>query len=111
MLRLEILLVSDSFLATISKVSILFVYETSSGVVFQDVIQAIAETAFVTSPYPLLLSFENHCRLPFVSYGNVDCSETNVSHFSKKNQSTMAEYCEKIFGDRLLKEPLLDYPV
>lgn len=28
----------------------------------QDVIQAIKETAFVTSEYPVILSFENHCR-------------------------------------------------
>lgn len=28
----------------------------------QDVIQAIKETAFVTSDYPIILSFENHCR-------------------------------------------------
>lgn len=27
----------------------------------QDVIQAIKETAFVTSDYPIILSFENHC--------------------------------------------------
>lgn len=38
-----------------------------SGFVFllffqQDVIQAIKETAFVTSEYPVILSFENHCR-------------------------------------------------
>jgi len=29
----------------------------------QDVIHAIRDTAFVTSEYPVLLSFENHCRL------------------------------------------------
>ena len=28
----------------------------------QDVILAIKETAFVTSEYPVILSFENHCR-------------------------------------------------
>lgn len=28
----------------------------------QDVIQAIKDTAFVTSEYPVILSFENHCR-------------------------------------------------
>lgn len=31
--------------------------------VLQDVIYAIRDTAFVTSEYPVLLSFENHCRL------------------------------------------------
>lgn len=27
----------------------------------QDVLEAIAESAFKTSDYPVLLSFENHC--------------------------------------------------
>lgn len=31
-------------------------------VFLQDAIQAIKETAFVTSEYPVILSFENHCR-------------------------------------------------
>ncbi|XP_063725303.1 1-phosphatidylinositol 4,5-bisphosphate phosphodiesterase beta-4-like isoform X2 [Symsagittifera roscoffensis] len=62
-----------------------------SDINFKDVIQAIAETAFVTTPYPLLLSFENHC--------------------SKKNQLKMAEYCEHFFGDHLLKQPLQDHPL
>lgn len=36
----------------------------------QDVIQAIKETAFVTSEYPVILSFENHCRcvVPTVNF-------------------------------------------
>ena len=29
---------------------------------FKDVMQAIADFAFVNSPFPLILSFENHCR-------------------------------------------------
>lgn len=29
---------------------------------FKDVIEAIAETAMKISEYPLILSFENHCR-------------------------------------------------
>ena len=29
---------------------------------FQDVIYAIRDCAFVTSEYPVILSFENHCR-------------------------------------------------
>ena len=28
----------------------------------KDVIEAIRDSAFVTSEYPVLLSFENHCR-------------------------------------------------
>ncbi|XP_075252412.1 uncharacterized protein LOC142344540 isoform X2 [Convolutriloba macropyga] len=62
-----------------------------SDINFKDVIQAIAETAFVTTPYPLLLSFENHC--------------------SKKNQLKMAEYCEQFFGERLLRNPLPEHPL
>ncbi|RMC07925.1 hypothetical protein DUI87_15396 [Hirundo rustica rustica] len=33
-----------------------------TDILFKDVIQAIKETAFVTSEYPVILSFENHCR-------------------------------------------------
>lgn len=33
-----------------------------TDILFKDVIQAINETAFVTSDYPVILSFENHCR-------------------------------------------------
>lgn len=33
-----------------------------TDILFKDVIQAIKETAFVTSCYPVILSFENHCR-------------------------------------------------
>lgn len=31
---------------------------------FRDVVQTIAESAFVTSPYPVILSIENHCSIP-----------------------------------------------
>ncbi|XP_014674680.1 PREDICTED: 1-phosphatidylinositol 4,5-bisphosphate phosphodiesterase beta-4-like [Priapulus caudatus] len=57
-----------------------------TDVLFKDVILAIADTAFTTSEYPLILSFENHC--------------------SKPQQYKMAKYCEEIFGDYLLKAPL-----
>ena len=57
----------------------------------QDVIEAIRDTAFVASDYPIILSFENHCN--------------------RNNQLKMAKYCIDIFGDLLLKEPLKDYPV
>lgn len=29
---------------------------------FQAVMQAVADFAFVNSPWPIILSFENHCR-------------------------------------------------
>ncbi|KAA0708140.1 1-phosphatidylinositol 4,5-bisphosphate phosphodiesterase beta-4 [Triplophysa tibetana] len=57
----------------------------------QDVIQAIRETAFVTSEYPVILSFENHC--------------------SKTQQYKMSKYCEESFGDLLLKQPLEGFPL
>lgn len=62
-----------------------------TDILFKDVIQAIKETAFVTSEYPVILSFENHC--------------------SKPQQYKMAKYCEEIFGDFLLKLPLENYPI
>uniref|UniRef100_UPI00398ED93E 1-phosphatidylinositol 4,5-bisphosphate phosphodiesterase beta-4 n=1 Tax=Pristiophorus japonicus TaxID=55135 RepID=UPI00398ED93E len=56
-----------------------------TDILFKDVIQAIKETAFVTSDYSVILSFENHC--------------------SKPQQYKMAKYCEETFGDLLLKQP------
>ncbi|KMQ95644.1 1-phosphatidylinositol- -bisphosphate phosphodiesterase [Lasius niger] len=62
-----------------------------TDILFKDVIYAIRDTAFVTSEYPLILSFENHCCM--------------------KQQYKLAKYCDEIFGDLLLKEPLKDYPL
>lgn len=62
-----------------------------TDILFKDVIQAIKDTAFVTSDYPIILSFENHC--------------------SKPQQYKMAKYCEEIFGDLLLKQPLDGFPL
>ncbi|KAI6213707.1 hypothetical protein M3Y94_00183000 [Aphelenchoides besseyi] len=62
-----------------------------STILFRDVMEAIAETAFVTSEYPVILSFENHC--------------------SQKQQIKMAKYCREILGDLLLKEALEEYPI
>ncbi|KAH7710651.1 hypothetical protein AAVH_22058 [Aphelenchoides avenae] len=58
---------------------------------FKDAIQAIADTAFTTSDYPVILSFENHC--------------------SPKQQLKMVQYCRDILGDLLLQSPLEDYPI
>lgn len=60
-------------------------------VFLQDVIYAIRDTAFVTSDYPVILSFENHC--------------------SRAQQYKLAKYCDEIFGDLLLKEQITDYAV
>lgn len=58
-------------------------------ILFKDVINAICDCAFVTSDYPVILSFENHC--------------------SRHQQYKMAKYCDEVFGDLLLKEPLPDF--
>ena len=55
------------------------------------VLEAIAECAFKTSDYPVILSLENHC--------------------SPKQQAKIATYCRKIFGDMLLTDPLSSHPL
>uniref|UniRef100_A0A3Q3AV19 1-phosphatidylinositol 4,5-bisphosphate phosphodiesterase n=1 Tax=Kryptolebias marmoratus TaxID=37003 RepID=A0A3Q3AV19_KRYMA len=67
-------------------------FTMTTEILFKDVIEAIAESAFKTSKYPIILSFENH----------VD---------SVKQQEKMANYCKTIFGDALLTEPLEKYPL
>ncbi|RZF39598.1 hypothetical protein LSTR_LSTR001119 [Laodelphax striatellus] len=52
----------------------------------REVIEAIAESAFKTSDYPVVLSFENHCN--------------------PRQQAKIAQYCRDIFGDMLLDSPL-----
>ncbi|XP_032660209.1 1-phosphatidylinositol 4,5-bisphosphate phosphodiesterase beta-3 isoform X1 [Chelonoidis abingdonii] len=67
-------------------------FTMTTEIPFKEVIEAIAESAFKTSPFPVILSFENH----------VD---------SAKQQAKMAEYCRSIFGDALLIDPLEKYPL
>lgn len=62
-----------------------------TDILFKDVIEAIAETAFVTSEYPVILSFENHC--------------------SKKQQEKLARHCERLLGEFLLKQPIDGFPL
>lgn len=62
-----------------------------TDILFKDVIYAIRDTAFVTSDYPVILSFENHC--------------------CKSQQYKLAKYCDEIFGDLLLKESIADFPL
>ncbi|XP_030750745.1 1-phosphatidylinositol 4,5-bisphosphate phosphodiesterase classes I and II isoform X2 [Sitophilus oryzae] len=52
----------------------------------KEVLEAIAESAFKTSDYPVVLSFENHCN--------------------PRLQAKIANYCREIFGDMLLDAPL-----
>ncbi|KAI1295355.1 1-phosphatidylinositol 4,5-bisphosphate phosphodiesterase beta-3 [Halotydeus destructor] len=66
-------------------------YTVVTDVLLKDVLEAIAETAFKTSEYPVILSFENHC--------------------SPKQQAKIAHYCRKIFGDMLLTETLPSFPL
>jgi len=69
----------------------LFFCSSNTFLSLKDVIQAIKETAFVTSEYPVILSFENHC--------------------SKYQQYKMSKYCEDLFGDLLLKQALESHPL
>ncbi|KIH65305.1 hypothetical protein ANCDUO_04372 [Ancylostoma duodenale] len=55
------------------------------------VCSAIAETAFKTSPYPVLLSIENH--------------------LSKHQQKQMVTIFREVFGSKLLAHPLKTHPV
>lgn len=55
------------------------------------VIEAIAESAFKTSDFPVILSFENHCN--------------------PRQQAKIAQYCRDIFGEMLLDVPLDSHPV
>ncbi|KAK5643289.1 hypothetical protein RI129_007134 [Pyrocoelia pectoralis] len=52
----------------------------------KEVLEAIAESAFKTSDYPVVLSFENHCN--------------------PRQQAKIANYCKEIFGEMLLEQPI-----
>ncbi|XP_032934673.1 1-phosphatidylinositol 4,5-bisphosphate phosphodiesterase delta-3 isoform X2 [Catharus ustulatus] len=58
----------------------------TSKILFRDVIESIRDYAFEKSPYPVILSLENHCGL--------------------EQQATMARHMKAILGDRLLTQPL-----
>ncbi|CAM1326028.1 PLCE1 (predicted) [Pycnogonum litorale] len=55
---------------------------------FKDVVEAINKSAFVTSPYPVILSIENHC--------------------SVQQQAKMAQIFLSVFGDKLLTRMISD---
>ncbi|XP_027729153.1 1-phosphatidylinositol 4,5-bisphosphate phosphodiesterase delta-3 isoform X2 [Vombatus ursinus] len=58
----------------------------TSKILFRDVIQAVRDHAFSLSPYPVILSLENHCGM--------------------QQQSTMAHYLRTILGNMLVTETL-----
>uniref|UniRef100_A0A8C4EQ56 Phosphoinositide phospholipase C n=1 Tax=Dicentrarchus labrax TaxID=13489 RepID=A0A8C4EQ56_DICLA len=60
----------------------------TSKVPFVEVIETINEYAFKASPYPLILSLENHC--------------------SVEQQTVMARHLRSILGDKLLTKPVSD---
>ncbi|XP_054846850.1 1-phosphatidylinositol 4,5-bisphosphate phosphodiesterase delta-1 isoform X2 [Eublepharis macularius] len=61
-------------------------YTLTSKILFCDVIKAIKNYAFKTSPYPVILSLENHCSI--------------------EQQKTMAHHLQTILQDALLLAPL-----
>ncbi|KAM3927984.1 1-phosphatidylinositol 4,5-bisphosphate phosphodiesterase delta-1 isoform 2-T2 [Leptodactylus fuscus] len=61
-------------------------YTLTSKILFKDVIKAIKNYAFKTSPYPVIISLENHCSLD--------------------QQKTMAKHMKEILGDMLLTWPV-----
>ncbi|XP_028743915.1 1-phosphatidylinositol 4,5-bisphosphate phosphodiesterase beta-2 [Peromyscus leucopus] len=67
-------------------------FTMTTDILFKEAIEAIAESAFKTSPYPVILSFENHVDSP-------------------RQQAKMAEYCRTMFGETLLTEPLEKFPL
>lgn len=66
-------------------------YTMCTEISFKEVIEAIAESAFKVSDYPVILSFENHC--------------------SPRQQAKMAAHCRNIFGEMLLVDALDSHPV
>ncbi|KAL2093958.1 hypothetical protein ACEWY4_011270 [Coilia grayii] len=61
-------------------------YTLTSKILFKDVISTVQEYAFVASPYPIILSLENHC--------------------SHRQQEVMAHYLTSILGDMLVDSSL-----
>ncbi|XP_066497923.1 1-phosphatidylinositol 4,5-bisphosphate phosphodiesterase delta-3-A [Hoplias malabaricus] len=63
----------------------------TSKIPFKEVIETIAQYAFKASPYPLILSLENHC-----------CVE---------QQAVMAHHLRSILGSALLTKPISNQPL
>lgn len=62
-------------------------YTLTSKIKFKDVVECIGKYAFEASPYPVILSLENHC--------------------SVTQQERMAYYLKTILGSELLTSPIL----
>ncbi|MED6272875.1 1-phosphatidylinositol 4,5-bisphosphate phosphodiesterase eta-2, partial [Characodon lateralis] len=56
-------------------------YTLTSKILFKDVVETINKYAFTKSPYPVILSIENHCTVP--------------------QQKKMAEYLKEVLQDKL----------
>ncbi|KAM4835985.1 1-phosphatidylinositol 4,5-bisphosphate phosphodiesterase delta-4 isoform 2-T4 [Thomomys bottae] len=63
----------------------------TSRILFKDVVATVAQYAFQTSDYPVILSLENHC--------------------SWEQQQTMAQHLTEILGEMLLNSTLEDVPI
>jgi len=86
--------ISNQLLLLIKKQSykrMLFRYTLVPEIYARDVIEAIAESAFKTSDFPVILSFENHCN--------------------PRQQAKIAQYCRELFGEMLLDAPLESHKV
>ncbi|XP_029697407.1 1-phosphatidylinositol 4,5-bisphosphate phosphodiesterase zeta-1 isoform X2 [Takifugu rubripes] len=64
-------------------------YTLTNKILFKEVIATVEQHAFERSPYPVILSLENHC--------------------SKEQQEIMAHYLISILGEKLLRAPI-DHP-
>ncbi|KAF6199527.1 hypothetical protein GE061_007553 [Apolygus lucorum] len=60
----------------------------TTKIAFKSVVEAINRSAFVTSPYPVILSIENHC--------------------SVQQQARMAQIFQSVFGDKLVSKFLFE---
>ncbi|XP_072034254.1 1-phosphatidylinositol 4,5-bisphosphate phosphodiesterase delta-4-like isoform X2 [Amphiura filiformis] len=58
----------------------------TSKIKFKDVVEAVDKYAFEATPYPVILSLENHCSVP--------------------QQAVMAKYLKDILGDKLYMQPV-----
>ncbi|XP_078063008.1 1-phosphatidylinositol 4,5-bisphosphate phosphodiesterase delta-3-like, partial [Mustelus asterias] len=61
-------------------------YTLTSKILFKDVITTIRDYAFTVSPYPVILSLENHC--------------------GQEQQTVMARHLKEILGDMLVSAPI-----